>query len=176
MASASLVVPVAVMVVAGGLLAVDDEAVDEALDAVTERFRSSVDDALLDVTLLPLDVVDAHGRTQGRALHTVSLTFRHDGGPPVALETLVALGPEGTPLEPQVRRVLRDDDGSVGNGTLDAADLVEVALGLPGPWDGRDPYRVRIVADGAQPAAWELRAPRNLAPDVVPLEASRRDG
>ncbi|MDX1612510.1 MAG: hypothetical protein R3185_09075 [Candidatus Thermoplasmatota archaeon] len=100
-----------------------------------EELKLLLDNTMRDLDVGWLDAVTAHGNRTSTGFDHVQVLVRADGtSQRLALEDVLVLGPNGSTLEARWEAV-RDPDGSLDAGVINADDLARLVVLLPEPVD-----------------------------------------
>lgn len=139
-----------------------------------EQLRLLMNNTMRDLTVGWLDTLDAQGQARDDHIHELRLLVRSDGMvSDLNLTHLVILTENGEPANLTKVDGVRDRDGSLANGTLNADDLVRMTLVLPQPAPRGEPIRLTVVANDKAPLHIHLDVPRFLRDGYVSLDVQR---
>lgn len=160
------VIALAVIVAGAGAGA---HAVD-ATDTLENVLDEALDEAVRDVTVDWLDVVDAHGHVEEDRVRSVETLVRLDA--PVESLDLdsVVVETNATTTDLVVEEVLRDEDASLEEGELTDGDLVRVAIGLEHGLEADATRTLTLHHPDARPLELEVETPRTFDGELVRLD------
>lgn len=151
------------------LLVIGAGAGTQALDVsgdLEKRLGSAVDNAMRDLAVGWLEVQDAHGATENGSIERVEMLVRLDGTvQSVEPGEVIARAGHGGELNLSTTEVMRDEDGSMDNGTMNEGDLVEWTLVLDEPLEPSESADVTLHSPGTSPLTVTLETPRYFSGD-----------
>lgn len=166
--TAGLATVTAVVLLAGA--GVGTGAID-ATEDLEQALKGAVDGAMRDLAVDWLEVNDAHGTPENGTVDDALLLVRLDGTlDKVETDQVVARSASGTQLDLEWREAVRDEDGSLANGTLDSEDLVEVAIAFEDGLPADETREVTVHYPDASPLTMTIQSPRQYSDDIVRLK------
>lgn len=143
----------------------------DATEDLEQALESAVDGAMRDLAVNWLEVNDAHGVPENGTVDEAVLLVRLDATlDEVETDQVVARSTSGTQLDLEWREAVRDEDGSLANGTLDSEDLVEVSIAFEEGLPADETREVTLHYPDASPLTVTVESPRHYTDDVVRLD------
>lgn len=162
--SSSSVIPVAVVLLTTGALGVGAASqVTEVPADLEDHLDRLLADTMQDLTVRWLEVPAANGIAANGTVTEADLLVRLSGGAEtVHLPDAVVLGEDGDQRELVNVTAIRDEDGSVEEGTITREDLVRVQIALEEPMREDEERTLLVEEPGKATLELVLTSPRSI--------------